>query len=115
MRSSRPSASLFGYRLRAARLRAGIPQDRLGVMVGLDEGTASARISRYETGVHAPPFELATRLAKALNIPTAYFYCDDELAPVILAWGQLSGSAKERLIAFIDDEIRDAESVSSER
>ena len=43
-------ATAFGRRLRAARLRADIPQDKLGVKIGLDEGTASVRVSRYETG-----------------------------------------------------------------
>jgi transcriptional regulator with XRE-family HTH domain len=107
MRRSTPPASLFGQRLRAARLRTGIPQDRLGVLVGLDEGTASARISRYETGIHAPPYDIATKLAKVLDVPTAYFYCDDELAPVILAWGKLSKRAKKRVADLIDSESHD--------
>lgn len=47
--------NLFGRRLREARQLADIPQDRLGVKIGLDEHTASARMSRYETGVHEPP------------------------------------------------------------
>jgi len=51
-----PTPSLFGRRLREARLRAGIAQDKLGVMIGLDEGCSSARMSRYETGVHEPPW-----------------------------------------------------------
>lgn len=106
---SRPPASLFGRRLRDARERAGIPQDRLGVKIGLDEGTASARISRYETGVHAPPFDIAAKLAKALRIPTAYLFCDDEdLAAVILAWGRLPGSGKKRLRASIEKEAASA-------
>ncbi|MDC7707706.1 helix-turn-helix domain-containing protein [Vogesella indigofera] len=79
--------TVFGRRLREARLRAAIPQDRLGVEIGLDEGTASARISRYETGAHEPPFRIAVRLAQALSVPAAYFYCeDDELADLVLAW-----------------------------
>ena len=43
---------VLGHRLRQARKWMGIPQDKLGVAIGLDESTASARISRYETGVH---------------------------------------------------------------
>ena len=49
----KPSKTLFGQRLREARLRAGIAQDRLGVLIGLDEGSSSARMSRYEIGVLA--------------------------------------------------------------
>lgn len=71
--------------MRAARERANLPQDRLGVMIGLDEGCSSARISRYETGVHQPPFEVAEMLAEALGVPTTYFYCaDDQIAEVLL-------------------------------
>lgn len=67
-----------------------------------DEGTASARISRYETGVHEPPFSIAVKLAKALRVPAAYFYCeDDELANVVLAWGRLSKSERKRIKPLI--------------
>jgi transcriptional regulator with XRE-family HTH domain len=93
------SKSLFGVRLREARLRAQIPQDKLGVAIGLDETTASARISRYETGVHEPPFETAALLAKALDVPTAYFYCDNtDLAQLVLAWHKLSEESRKKLM-----------------
>ena len=99
---SKPSSSLFGLRLREARLLAGIPQDKLGVAIGLDETTASARISRYETGVHAPPVETAARLAMVLNVPTPFFYCeDDELAEVIQAWYHLSNGERNRLLTLL--------------
>lgn len=83
--------SLFGRRLRAARERLGLPQDKLGVMIGLDESCSSARISRYESGVHEPPFATAKQLANALNVPTAYLYCEeDELAEIILSYSALT-------------------------
>ena len=82
---SKHPQSLFGLRLRAARERANLPQDRLGVLIGLDESCSSARVSRYETGVHQPPFEVAEKLAEVLCVPTAYFYCaDDQMAEVLL-------------------------------
>ncbi|MFM0514266.1 helix-turn-helix domain-containing protein [Paraburkholderia sp. RL17-373-BIF-A] len=100
------SASLFGRRLRVARRQAEIPQDRLGVQIGLDEHTASARISRYETGVHEPPFEIAMKLAKALGVPTAYFYCEDEdLAELVLAWVRLSKSERKLLKKLLDTKL----------
>jgi len=84
-------STLFGRRLRAARTRAGLPQDRLGVLIGLDEGCSSARISRYETGTHEPPFSIAVSLAKVLKIPVAYLYCiEDDLAELILNLGRLT-------------------------
>jgi transcriptional regulator with XRE-family HTH domain len=42
------TSNVFGRRLREARESLGIAQDKLGVMIGLDEGCASARMSRYE-------------------------------------------------------------------
>jgi len=79
-----PAQSVFARRLREARLRADLPQDRLGVMIGLDEASSSARMSRYETGVHEPPFPIIAKIAKALQVPVAYFFCaDDRLAEIM--------------------------------
>lgn len=95
-------STLFGARLRAARLRVGIPQDRLGTLIGLDEACSSARISRYESGAHAPPFRTAEQIAAALGVPVAYFYCpDDTLAEVLLLVNHLVPSERERLLAFV--------------
>ena len=99
-RKSTPS-TLFGRRLRDARSKVGIPQDKLGVMIGMDEGSSSARISRYETGVHEPPFVTATSLAAALHVPVAYFYCDDDrLADLLILYTELEGSQKDQLLAL---------------
>lgn len=85
----RELTQVFGHRLREARLRAGIAQDKLGVQIGLDEGSASARMSRYETGVHEPPFSIAVKLAQALNVPAAFFYCEnDDLSKLLLLWNE---------------------------
>lgn len=92
-------SSVFGKRLREARLAAGIPQDRLGVLAGLDETTASARISRYESGKHAPPFSFAERLANLLHVPTPYFYtADDRLAALIVAFGKMSATRQTAML-----------------
>lgn len=91
--------SIFGLRLRAARERAGLAQDRLGVLIGLDEGCSSARISRYETGVHEPPYEVAKNLAAALNVSVAYFYCpQNELAEILIETHDMSA---DELVAVL--------------
>lgn len=103
----KPPSSCFGRRMREARLLAGIPQDKLGVAIGLDEGTASARISRYETGVHAPPYDVADKLARILQVPVAYFYCeDDDLAGVIEAWGRASAAQRRSIEVFVAQAVR---------
>lgn len=102
MTGKEPS-TLFGRRLREARRRADIPQDRLGVTIGLDETTASARISRYETGIHEPPFGVAVKLAEALQVPAAYLYCeDDDLAALLLTWTRLKKAERKQLRALLD-------------
>jgi transcriptional regulator with XRE-family HTH domain len=91
--------TLFGRRLREARLRAAIPQDKLGVLIGIDEGSSSARISRYETGTHEPPFAIAEKIAQILGVPAAYFYCtDDDLAAIIERYAMLSDEEKKVLM-----------------
>lgn len=90
------SRTLFGRRLRDARLRAGLAQDKLGIMIGLDEGCSSARMSRYENGVHEPPFLIAEQIAKVLGLSACYFYCSDErLAEIILNYSQLSDAERD--------------------
>ena len=82
---SKTGSPVFATRLRAARQRLGIPQDKLGVAIGIDEGAASARISRYETGDHEPKFDIAVKLAKKLKVPVAYLYCpEDAVAELLL-------------------------------
>jgi transcriptional regulator with XRE-family HTH domain len=63
----------------------GLAQDKFGVLLGLDEHTASARISRYESGIHEPPLKTAQLIASILDVPTCYMYCEDNrLAELIL-------------------------------
>lgn len=90
--------STLGRRLRQARERAGLPQDRLGVLAGLEESSSSARMSRYENGVHAPPLQFVEAVAKVVGVPAAYFYCsDDRLADLIRIYADLSESKREAL------------------
>ncbi|MDI9234741.1 helix-turn-helix domain-containing protein [Limnohabitans lacus] len=94
---------VFGRRLKAARRRQGLAQDKLGVLIGLDEHTASARISRYENGIHEPPVKTAQLIAVILNVPLAYLYCeDDRLADLILKASKL----KDEQWAALGDTLR---------
>lgn len=81
------SNPIFGRRLRQARQRRKLAQDELGVLAGLEESSSSARISRYESGIHEPPFQFVEALARVLHLSPAYFYCtDDRLADLILIY-----------------------------
>lgn len=82
--------SSFPRRLKQARQAAGLSQKQLGIQAGIDEFAASARMNRYELGVHQPDFDTAGRLAKVLRVPIAYFFADDDrLADLILVFSRL--------------------------
>ncbi|MGK0600320.1 helix-turn-helix transcriptional regulator [Yokenella regensburgei] len=76
---------MISKRLKEARLRAKMTQEKLGVMAGIEEATAYSRLSHYENGTHKPTFELVCEFAKVLDVPECYFYIvDDEFAEDVL-------------------------------
>ncbi|MCI4187859.1 helix-turn-helix domain-containing protein [Dickeya dianthicola] len=76
---------MLPIRLKTARLRANLTQEKLGVLAGIEEATARSRISQYESGIHRPTFEMMCAFAKVLNVPECYFYTvDDDFAEIIL-------------------------------
>ncbi len=78
---------VWSKRFKQARLASGLSQKDVGIAAGLDEFVASTRINRYEVGVHQPDYQMASRLARVLEIPVAFLYCDnEELASLILAF-----------------------------
>lgn len=80
-------------------MRNGLPQDVLGVKAGLEESASSARISRYESGIHEPPFQFAEALAEVLEVSPAYFYCpDDRLAEIILLYSSMNETRRAALL-----------------
>ena len=102
MHQSNEKSGVFGHRLKTARQSMGLSQDKLGVLLGLDEQTASARISRYENGIHEPPIKIAQSIATALEVPLAYLYCDDNrLAELILKCSELTEDGWRSLDSFI--------------
>ncbi|OZI61987.1 helix-turn-helix domain-containing protein [Bordetella genomosp. 11] len=94
-------------RLKEARLRAGLSQERLGTLAGLDEMSASSRMNQYERGKHTPGFFLIERLAQALRMPTPWFYTrDDDMAELLLAYNDLSPELKEEALSYLRDLAR---------
>uniref|UniRef100_UPI0035C68B20 helix-turn-helix transcriptional regulator n=1 Tax=Serratia quinivorans TaxID=137545 RepID=UPI0035C68B20 len=66
-------------RLKSARQRAGLTQEKLGVLAGIDEATARSRISQYESGTYTPTFSTMCALARVLDVPECYFYILDDV------------------------------------
>jgi len=81
--------SIVAKRLGEARLRSGFSQKRLGILAGIDEFSASARINQYERGKHTPDLRTIERIAKDLLVPSANYYAvEDGLAEWILAYAK---------------------------
>lgn len=85
------------------RLARQLSQKELGIRADLDPFVASARINRYELGVHEPDMATIERLARALQVPPAYLFAsDDRLARLVLAFEKLSMAEKDRLLSEIE-------------
>lgn len=92
--------SVFGMRLKAARLAAGLSQEQLGLLVGLEVESAGVRMNRYERGTRAPAVELVERVGAVLNLPVAYFYStDDDEAQLLTVFHRMQESGKKELLA----------------
>ena len=86
-------------RLKAARQAAGMTQRQLGEYLGMEPNLASARMTQYEKGQHAPNFQLLKRLSEALEVPIPYFFCeDDTVAELILELDKLDPAERQRLL-----------------
>ena len=96
----------FAKRLREAREATGVSQKQLGILAGIDEFGASARINQYERGKHVPDLLMAERLAHELNIPVSYlFEPDDNLAGLLQLAGRLPTQKLEDVIRRLTDEL----------
>jgi len=95
--------ALFCHRLKEARRAAGLSQRQLGIRADIDPFVASTRINRYEKGIHQADMGTASRLAKALGVPLAYLFADDDrLARMIAAYAKLSRAEQDQLLREIE-------------
>ncbi len=89
-------------RLKSARKASGLTQQQLGMALGMEPNTASARMNQYEKGKHAPDFLTMKRIAKELDVPVAYFYCEeDDLAELIRVIGKLTEEEQKELLSTL--------------
>lgn len=99
--------SIIAQRLKEARLEHGLTQEQLGILAGIEEFSASARMNRYEKGIHEPNFGMLKRIAEVLSLPPAYFYCEQEvLAELLVIVDALPQSDAESVLSFAK-ELRD--------
>ena len=70
------------------------------MLIGIDESSSRARISRYELGVHEPPVATARLIADVLKVPLTYLFCeDDDVADLLLQLHQLDAASARQVIA----------------
>ena len=90
---------VLAHRLKQARLRAGLSQEKLGKLAGIDPMSASARMNQYERGKHSPDYQLMCRVAEILNTPVSWFYTEDEeLARLQEIFFHLEGNVRRPLL-----------------
>lgn len=93
---------VIAKRLKQARLSSGLSQERLGLLAGLDEMSASARMNRYETGARTPNPLLVMQLAEALKFPAAFFYTTDDMeADLLIRFHRLSSKQRIALLSAL--------------
>lgn len=101
----KPAASVVASRLRQARVLRDLTQEQLGVRLGLDEGVAAVRISRYESGKHAPPWTVMQRIADILDVPIGYFVTEDEqLSELLMRLHRAPQQVLERILDALRSE-----------
>lgn len=94
----------FAYRLKIARKAKRLSQEKLGILAGIDENSASARMNQYERGKHIPDFLMMGKIATTLDVPVAYFYAeDDHLAEAILLFSKLNPTDQQNVLTYIKD------------
>lgn len=93
----------FSKRLREARKARGVSQERLGIDAGIEPASASARMNQYEKGVHQPGESIVKQIAAVLNLPVAYFYCeDDETAHLLQCFHLLRGANRKEVVDLVE-------------
>lgn len=101
---ARNNSNVFSMRLKIARKAKKLSQERLGILAGIDEASASARMNQYETGKYAPDLLMVTKIAEVLEVPVAYFYTADNLmAEIIMKLQFLTELQQKEVLDFINE------------
>jgi len=107
----------FGSRLRVARQAIGMTQQRLGDALGVSKGA----VSRWESGIDQPKFDLLPELRSRLRVSLDYLICgangksiadtgaphhliDDDERRVLAALRKMSDAKRAGAISFLTGE-----------
>lgn len=92
---------VVALRMREAREAAGLSQEALGILAGIDEATAKVRINQYENGRHIPPLSMIEKIASALAKPVTWFICSDDTTELHMALNKLPNNTRDDVIRSI--------------
>lgn len=95
--------AIIARRILEAREAAGLTQQALGVLVGIEEETAKVRIHQYEHGKHNPPMSMLEKIATALNKPTTWFICPEDMREVLLSLHKLTPEQRIKALQNIEE------------
>jgi transcriptional regulator with XRE-family HTH domain len=94
-------------RLREARERKGLSQRQLGILAGLDPFVASPRVNQYERGVHEPSYGTLELFAPVLDVPTSYFFVeDDEAAELMRLYAVSTATQRRKILRLVRQEVK---------
>ncbi|OBT04807.1 transcriptional regulator [Shewanella sp. UCD-FRSSP16_17] len=83
----------------------GISQKQLGILLGMEPGTASARMNHYEKGKHTPDYTTLKAMADELGVPVAYFFCESEsTAELLCLLEKMTEKERELLVKKVKNE-----------
>lgn len=102
---------VVALRMREAREAAGLSQEALGILAGIDEATAKVRINQYENGRHTPPLSMIEKIANSLARPVTWFICSEDTTDLHLALNKLQEISRSDVIKSII-ELLEAEATS---
>lgn len=97
--------------LRALRRRSAFSQEDVAFLLGAFTGT---RVSRHETGVCAPPLDVALAYEVIFDVAIAEVY-DDERARIAAEIGKRAKKLRESLAHRIHDPLREEKRAALKR
>ena len=107
MSSRNRSRGPIARRLREARERKGLSQRQLGILAGLDPFVASPRVNQYERGVHEPSYGTLQLFAPLLDVPTSFFFIeDDELAELVILYSNGTAAQRKKILRTVRLEVK---------
>ena len=78
-------------------------------------GFSDSRINQYEHGKHEPDYRTVQRLSQVLQVPSAYFYAENDLlADLIQRFDPLSDTVKRRVLRVLGGQIGTARQPGSQ-